>query len=254
MYEEHLVLARPREDEVIWRFMDLSKLLYILSQEALPFVRLDLFEDKFEGYVPQGNVIVAANLTDIPPDQQVPTAEKLNKNTRNLARLARQIIFVNCWHINEHESAAMWKLYLQSSEGVAIRSTFGRLKKSMRNAHQSIEVGKVEYLDYQTARVETAIMDMMALSMRKRKSFEHEQELRAIHWDRTESMDIITGWRPKNSKEMIPISVHLDTLIESVFVAPSSLPSYKTLVKSVVEKYGFNKPVQQSSLAEDPIW
>jgi len=234
--------------------MDLSKLLYLLSQEALPFVRLDLFEDKFEGYVPQGNMIVAADLKDFPPGQQVLTAEKLNKNLRNLARKARQIIFVNCWHINEHESAAMWKLYLQSPEGVAIRSTFGRLKSSLGAAPQKVEIGKVEYLDYQSARVDTAIIDMMALSMRKRKSFEHEQELRAIHWDKTESWDIILDKSPKNSKEIIPISVHLDTLIEDVFVAPSSRPSYKTLVTSVLEKYGFNKPVRQSSLAEDPIW
>jgi hypothetical protein len=148
----------------------------------------------------------------------------------------------------------MWRLYLQSPEGVAIRSTFGRLKDSFRDAPQKVEIGKVVYLDYQTARVETAIIDQMALSMRKRKSFEYEQELRAIHWDGTEAMDIIRGKREKNSKDIIPIPVHLDTLIETVFVAPTSQPSYKLLVKSVLEKYGFDKPVQQSSLAEDPIW
>jgi hypothetical protein len=113
---------------------------------------------------------------------------------------------------------------------------------------------RVEYIDYQTARVDTAPMDMMALSMRKRKSFEHEKELRAIHWDRTEAMDIIRGTRPTNSKAIIPIPVNLDKLIETIFVDPLSRPSDKTLVESVLEKYGLHKPVQQSSLAEGPIW
>jgi hypothetical protein len=80
MYEELHFYARPRDEEAIWRFMDLSKLIYILAHEALPFVRLDLFEDKFEGYIPQGNVIVDADLKDIPPEQQTPLADKLNKN------------------------------------------------------------------------------------------------------------------------------------------------------------------------------
>ena len=254
MYKELRICVRPSDEEFIWRFMDLSKLLYILAHQALPFVRLDLFEDKFEGYIPKGNIIVPTDLKEIPPDQQTLTAERINRNNRKLARNARKIIFVNCWHINEHESAAMWKLYLQSPEGVAIRSTFGRLKDSFRDAPQEVEIGKVEYLDYQTARVETAIIDQMALIMRKRKSFEYEQELRTIHWDRTEAMDIIRGTRDENSKEIIPIPVHLDTLMETVFVAPTSRPSYKPLVKSVLEKYGFDKQVQQSSLAEDPIW
>ncbi len=254
MYEELHLYARPHDEEVIWRFMDLSKLIYVLAHEALPFVRLDLLEDKFEGYIPKGNIIVDTDLKNIPPEQQTPFAEKLNKNNRKLARKARQIIFVNCWHINEHESAAMWKLYLQSPEGVAIRSTFGRLKDSFRDAPQKVEIGKVEYLDYQTARVDTAIIDQMALSMRKRMSFEYEQELRAIHWDGTEAMDIHRGTREANSKEIIPIPIHLDTMVERVFIAPTSRPSYKPLVKSVLEKYGFDKQVKQSSLAEDPIW
>jgi len=234
--------------------MDLSKLIYMLAEGALHFVRLDLFEDRFEGYIPQGNIIDPENLKDLPVDKQSPTAEKLNKNNFNLARKARQIIFANCWHVNPHESAAMWKLYLQSHEGVAIRSTFGRLKANLRNAPEKVEIGKVEYLDYQTARVETAVIDQMALAMRKRKSFEHEQELRAIHWDATEAMYIHRGARATNSKEVIPILADLDMLIESVFVAPSSRSTFKSIVKSVLKKYGCDKQVFQSSLAEDPIW
>jgi len=40
----------------------------------------------------------------------------------------RRYVFVNPWHKNEFESAAMWKLYLKSEEGVAIRTTVERLK------------------------------------------------------------------------------------------------------------------------------
>ena len=40
---------------------------------------------------------------------------------------SRDCTAVNCWHINEHESAAMWDLYLKSNEGIAIQSTYQKL-------------------------------------------------------------------------------------------------------------------------------
>ncbi len=38
----------------------------------------------------------------------------------------REIHFVSCWHENETESEAMWKLYLKSGDGVAIQTTVVR--------------------------------------------------------------------------------------------------------------------------------
>ena len=38
---------------------------------------------------------------------------------------------INCWHMNDHESAAMWKLYLKSNEGIAVQSTYETLRDSI---------------------------------------------------------------------------------------------------------------------------
>jgi hypothetical protein len=48
--------------------------------------------------------------------------------------------------MNDEESAAMWKLYLSAKEGMAIRTTFQRLKDSFNNTPQDIYFGKVKYL------------------------------------------------------------------------------------------------------------
>jgi hypothetical protein len=183
MYEGLHLYDRPRDEDVFWSYLDLSKLIYILANRALPFVRLDLLEDKFEGYIPEKDRIVDFDLKDIPSEERPSLIEKLENNHLILARDSRQSIFVNCWHINEHESAAMWKLHLKSPEGIAIRSTFGRLKESLSEAQQEVDIGRVRYIDYKSDRVSGAIMDRVALGMYKRKSFAHEQELRAVHWD-----------------------------------------------------------------------
>lgn len=246
--------SRPLDHDIIWRFMDLSKLINIVATQTLPFVRLAVFPDQYEGLPPLGNRISELDLHDIPADQRKQAVIGLNRNTKNLAEYSRQIVFVNCWCINEHESAAMWKLYVSGLEGVAIRSTFKRLKECFKNASERIDIAKVKYIDYQTARVEAAPMDMLALGMHKRKSFDYEQELRAVHWDATEAMEIIRGERKDNTKEYIPINVHADTLIDRVFIAPTAPTWFKGVVESVLNKYGVNKQVMHSSLGDSHVW
>jgi hypothetical protein len=246
--------SRPDDQAWVWRFMDLSKLISIIATETLPFVRLDKFQDPYEGFPPLGNRISESDLLDLPAEQRAKMVADLNRNTWNLAEKARQIIFVNCWSVNEHESAAMWKLYVSGSEGVAIRSNCGRLKNALSNALQAIDIAEVKYIDYRVAGVRSAPMDMLALSMHKRKSFEHERELRVVHWDSTEAMDIIRNERRTNSKKLIPIQVDRDALIERIFVSPTSPTWFKDLVDSVMSKYGVNKQVHRSSLEDGPVW
>ena len=53
---------------------------------------------------------------------------------------------VSCWHMSTCESAAMWSLYSKTNEGIAIRSTVGRLLEQVdRNTNVYIKIGKVIY-------------------------------------------------------------------------------------------------------------
>lgn len=240
---------RPDDQGVIWRYLSFSKFIDLITKNSLPLIRVDRFEDPYEGTLPHGNLITAleSGLTGI-------ELEKINKNPKILARKARQCVFVNCWHINEHESAAFWKIYFSDSEGLAIRSSFGRLKECSANSPLEVDAANVKYIDYKADKVLAFPFNMMALSMHKRKSFDFERELRVIHWDGTESMEIIRGEREENTKTYIPVAINVDLLIEKVFVAPTSSMHFKETVESVMSKYGLVKEVGRSSLADGPIW
>ena len=41
----------PKDDSVIWRFLDLAKFISVLKDRALYLPRPDKFEDQFEGTV-----------------------------------------------------------------------------------------------------------------------------------------------------------------------------------------------------------
>jgi hypothetical protein len=52
MYKPHEVWEIPAPETVIWRYMDLTKLLAIVSNKVLYFPNLTRLDDKYEGYTP----------------------------------------------------------------------------------------------------------------------------------------------------------------------------------------------------------
>src|SRR5208283_5194086 len=92
--------------------------------------------------------------------------------------------FVNCWHMNEVESAAMWKIYSTSKDSVCLQTTFARLRDVL--PEDDVYIGVVNYISYDR----DMIPDDNGLwpLFHKRKSFEHERELRAL-WSNIKNMD-----------------------------------------------------------------
>ncbi len=54
-------------------------------------------------------------------------------------------VAVSCWHMSEHESAAMWNLYSKSEEAICIQSTYSELRNTFG---VDVEIGTVQYVDY----------------------------------------------------------------------------------------------------------
>jgi hypothetical protein len=249
----------PDDAAVIWRYLDFTKLVSMLESKSLFFPRGDrLGDDKFEGTLTKVNPIPAFPSTGNPEqDERIKQqlASLLPQRKRAL-EFIRQSIYISCWHENAHESAAMWKLYLKSNEGVAVRSTFARLKESLAGAAKSVSCNSVDYLDYNTDSIPSG--NALYPFMCKRRSFAHEREVRFWHWDGEE----FTGRLVKANDLSLPdipfragvsMAVDLHKLIDSVYVAPASPAWFHSLVRDVLTRYGYDKHVIQSSLDDDPL-
>ncbi len=91
----------------------------------------------------------------------------------------REKTFINSWHIQEHQSAAMWNLYARNSDGIAIESTYNKLISSIEDYDEfDINIGTVKYIDYQKNAI--PVSHVLSPFLHKRKSFEHEKELRTL--------------------------------------------------------------------------
>ena len=157
-----LAMPRPSAGAKAWRYMNLAKFISLIDRHQLFFSSVDVFGDPYEGALPKPNQLLA---TKPPP-------------------LHGKSVFVNSWHLNEYESAAMWAIYSSFNSGIAIQSTYGRLVKSFSRCKERIYIGKVRYIDYSSESIDTD--DILQRFTHKRKSFAYENELRAIGLFQTE--------------------------------------------------------------------
>lgn len=231
----------------IWRYMNFTKFVYLLDTGCLYFRRSDKLEDRFEGSTPKPNFYFQG------------------ERHSDFIKQFRRYVAINCWHINTRESAAMWQLYGKGKSGIAIQSTYERLMESFSEVEEKPEVGQIQYIDFQTD-FSLIVNQSEFLTgrnhyyqfMYKRKSFKHENELRALicrpppstaeaRLDLSEDL-ILDG---------IPVKVAIKTLIEKIFIHPDAPLWLIELVKSIAKKYDIHDaeiPVKQSSLAGDPIY
>lgn len=241
--------------------MDFAKLYSLLDRASLFFCRANLMLDPWEGVLPkhqrepvlirlglEGHVIEGKLKADDADRVAGMIAESMSVSTRSM----KHTCAVNCWHINEGESEALWKIYSEQGSGVAIKTRFRRLRNSFRNcATRHVMIGKMNYVDYEKVLIPTD--NAFSPMMYKRLSFEHERELRAVIWELGKDPD-----DPAIGKEQFPsdsgeyVSVDLVELIESVFVSPASAPWFHETVKNLLKQYELNVACHQSALYDAP--
>jgi hypothetical protein len=219
----------------IWRYMDFTRLANMLEEDALFFRRADLFEDKFEGTMSQP-------LRDYLEHQR---GEHIGLDEYgDLLRKVRSCTFVNSWHMNEAESAAMWRVFSSSHQSICIQSTYKRVREALP---KEVEIGVVKYIFYEHD--EIPFGNAWWPLLYKRKPFEYERELRAV-WSDTKYLECPPGQSPQGIWQ----KVDLQALIESVYVSPGGERWFLELVKKVLRRYGKKLEVRQSDLASEPLY
>lgn len=216
-------------DTIVWKYLDLSKFLDLLLSQKLFMSRSDKFEDQYEGTFSE------------PTFEEIKKLAANNPEFLNYYKTHREKVAISSWHINEYESFAMWQIFTQNSDGLAIQSTIGRLQKALepeKNLKQYI--GQVNYIDYKKEYI--PFDDLFFPFLFKRKSFQYEREVRIISDTSDTKININDG---------IKINVNISQLIDKIYIHPKSENWYKNLVIELVSKLGFDIEIEKSDLESD---
>ena len=235
---KHPVFLQPSDvNAKVWRYMDFTNYIWTLECSALYFSRIDLLGDPFEGTTTKASNDAIAKFMDWPAGSEQRQKDWAEGNAKR-RRDVRRGIFVNCWHMNDHESEAMWRLYAKTDQAIAIQTTYGRLVDAF---DETVLIGAVRYIDYDHAVF--PLDDALWPAAHKRLSFKHENEIRALKL----AMD--------HGNEPLGHSVPLDlaTLVEHVYVSPSRPSWYGQLAERLTQRFGYRFPISKSRLSEEPI-
>ncbi|MBZ5536837.1 MAG: DUF2971 domain-containing protein [Acidobacteriia bacterium] len=238
----------------IWRYFDLPKFVSFLGNGALWFSRADLLGDPLEGSVTRAREAERQRFLANPPEGR--SREELKAIfLQNAAMYAQNVkcAYVNCWHMGDHESMAMWQGYGGGPYGVAIRSTFGGLSDLLPVSFGDVPMGtifvaRVRYIDY-LSETEQISEQYNAFSpfVWKSIAYQHESEVRALFMD-------MSGYYQQNSPTGHFINVDIQKLTDRVTVSPLAPPWFDGILASICSKFGLQAEIRRSIVYSDPIY
>jgi hypothetical protein len=201
------------DDAVIWRYVPLRTLFFYLNGLVfIPSVAKLRAGDPFEGefyediawfnqafsdhFGIEANAIDEWTIQNLCSDSERMVIE-INRNNPNGANAAPTILrrhyfdfvrrtrFAWCWFHSSRESAAMWSVY--GNQGVAIKTTIGKLRALFENTGRDFIYGRMTYVDYKSG-VSTEFDPTRRSDYRlllrpfflKRKEYESEAEVRFV--------------------------------------------------------------------------
>lgn len=236
---------RPSKNSTIWRYLDLAKYLDLIHNKRLFFVSPIIFksDDPYEGSFQHKNLEERSCWlgTDVLADKRYDLFDgKYEKLLRKRILKDERRIVVNCWHINDVESAAMWKIYSSFNKGIAIRSSIKNLSKSFKENEDTIFISKINYGE----KLKTQDITLWSRFLCKREDFKYENELRIISLV-TNPQDLIN--------EGIYIAVDLNMLIDEIIISPDAPEWFFDLIQDMtINKYKIKKKVTKSKLLSIP--
>ena len=235
--------------------MDFSKYVDLLTTSELHFTRADKLEDPYDCSAMQFLPELYKQLSSAYPHDK--------EWTHQLNTFGRLFVYLNCWHINDGQSAALWKLYSENKyETIAIQSTFGKFESEIKVKWplDGIRISKVKY-DPENAGEPIEGGRLFSSSgleniIYKRPSYAHEKELRAFIFQGVDKLKENYTLRNeahlkklmKDRPEYIRIKITPSDLIEKVYVSPHATDLFVELVKNVSGE--LKDRVQKSDLYE----
>jgi len=252
------------DSKKIWKYMDLGKFISIISTKSLYFTNATELDDLFEGSWPPKymEALVSIHQEQLDELKQAILEMPGEKSSNEMKTLVESIssmggshfmdiyksaiadFGVQCWHINEDESYAMWKIYTNSGQGIAIESTVDRLKESLSLYSTDVTIKPVKYVNFENASIDkNSPLDILYA---KRSVFAYEQELRAIVPD-------------LKGKKGVLVPCDLDRLIKKIHISPSA-PEYLAKAVEVIcgggiggnKMFNLGKPIESSKMFDSP--
>lgn len=266
MYKPHESFQPVDDNAQLWRYMDLPQFMSVVLNSCLFFPRANTFEDPWEGCYPDLNFDIPSVAKQISPiigqirkddgydgipdeDLRQNFASRIVEASRK-SEGCRKNFGVSCWHQSDYDSELFWKIYGRANYGIAIQTSFGRLKEAFQPESGNVYIGEVSYVDYKKGAIPFG--NLFYPILHKRVCYEYEREVRAV------VMSTDDDWNSSHSNTRIlptgfRVQISLESLIERILISPYSAPWFCGVVQQTLERLEMTYlEIQNSALLDKP--
>ena len=221
----------------VWRYMSFAKFVWAIQNKCLWLTRADLLGDPWEISLSGEqlkHVIDSHPITPIGEEPREPAEER----ARRIIGLWRRNTFISCWNRSAHESNALWKIYCENADGIALQTTYEKL----------IQIGgrhPLYSVTYPAPGSNRSTPTHIDLVTKKRPMFAYEDEVRIVFHDENNEAGAARGVR---------LHFDFEHLIESVRIHPEANEFFFETVQSTVNTFAqnFAGVVKRSDMALQP--
>lgn len=250
MPESHKALVVPAErDASLWRYLSVAKLLDLALNKRLMFARVDSLDDGFEGVITEP---MTRSLREFSEAKRVASgvdpalaAKAARQLPAALCSDVRRMIFVNSWSLAPAESHALWRIFCGGDDGVAIRSTVGKIH-GIAASSPDVYLAQIVYIDYEADAF--SLDNVFRQVVHKRREFEYEREVRLVWAPWSHDVE-----RLRSLPLVMPLDVDPVQVVEEIVVGPYAMSGLETTVGRLLEVAGVNVPVRRSRLSARSI-
>lgn len=209
----------------VWRYMDWRKFEWLIDRSALYLCRADRLQDKYEGTYTRRQIqridewLLSKNLSE------VARQEKVRRDA------VRQRTYLSCWCVNDVDLDLMWKGYVPSEPGVALKSQISRLKDVCDQAIDlwPLDLSLVSYVD-RAGGEHINYGGVIEPFIKKDIHYRLDNEIRIIHWPN------YAGDPPP----YVALPVILKGLIEAIFISPGAPDDFVAKIETKLAAAGLD--------------
>lgn len=245
-------LDEANDEDVIWRYMNLAKFMDMVLTKSLWFVRQDKFADKLEGTIPIENKFKFL--------EELKKKDPIRSSYERYAQVFREadniesfkkFTLVNSWTLKKAESMALWKIYLSnSSNGIAIQSTVGKYKESLKKCGFEISPIKINYID-EFAKLTHINQEVIAGT--KLNFYNYEDEFRGVIFNQFKINKESEDGKTPIYEYGVNVPVDCNVLITRIAISPLAPDWFANIIINVKNDYLDNSEqiqVKKSRLKE----
>lgn len=266
--QDHPYHIKIEDNAILWRYMSFEKYKSLLTDQALFFCRADKFADPYECSIPKKEFDYRLSEAKFKSEERMfgrfdskfdlDLAKKKSEGISHTHKKIRSATTVNCWHINNNESDAMWQLYLKDNEGIAVKTNKEKLFAAVQGVKENISISKVRYINYESdiwyhaQDFPVDSYNFLTPLIHKRIEFAHEKELRLYHHDNNREKEGYWENHPNQIGELIKIDI--GSLIESVVFHPTADKPTMDKIIELTKGSGYDFKFETSRLSTEPLY